>query len=114
MKVGHWKEVEPQVFEGEDVKAVKRVLIGRKFGAPNYVMRLFTLPVGGFTPFHSHPWEHEVFVLKGRVRLKGDGEEYILEEGNFALVMPNEKHGFENIGDGEAMFICVIPNSGGE
>ncbi len=114
MKVGHWRDVQPQVFDSEDAKAIKRVLIGRRLGAPNYVMRLFTLPKGGYSPYHSHPWEHEVFVVKGKIKLKGEKEEHVLEEGSFAFVEPNEKHQFVNSGDEEAMFICVIPLSGGE
>ena len=110
MKVGKWKEVEPIIYDSEDAKAFKRVLIKTE----NYVMRLFTLPKGGFTPFHSHDWEHGVFVLKGKIKLKGESEEHILEKGYFAFVPPNEKHGFENVGEGEAKFICVIPSKGGE
>jgi quercetin dioxygenase-like cupin family protein len=110
VKVGHWKDVDPIVFNDENAKALKRVLIKTE----NYVMRLFTLPVEGFTPFHSHDWEHGVFVLKGKIKLKGKDKEHILEEGNFAFVSPNEFHGFENIGQEEAQFICVIPSKGGE
>ena len=115
LKVGHWKDVEPEIYDSKDAKAEKRVLIGRKLGAENYVMRLFTLPVGGYTPHHTHDWEHEVFVIKGKIELRGEeGESYTLEEGNFAFVPPNALHGFRNVGDTEAQFICVIPTKGGE
>ncbi len=114
MKVGHWKDVEPVVYDNEKAKAVKRVLIGKKDGAENFVMRLFTLPVGGHSPYHTHDWEHEVFVIKGKIELKGEDESYILEEGCFAFVPPGEKHCFKNAGDSEALFICVIPIKGGE
>ncbi len=110
MKVGYWEDVTPIVYDDESARALKRVLIKTE----NYVMRLFTLPVGGFTPYHSHDWEHGVFVLEGKIKLRGENEEHILKEGNFAFVPPNEMHGFENIGDSEARFICVIPSKGGE
>jgi quercetin dioxygenase-like cupin family protein len=34
-------------------------------GAPNFVMRLFEIDPDGYSPFHTHAWEHEVFVLEG-------------------------------------------------
>ena len=114
LKVGHWKDVEPIIYDDENAKAEKRVLIGKKLGAENYIMRLFTLPVGGYTPYHTHDWEHEVFVLEGKLELKGEEETYVLEPGSFAFVPANEKHSFKNIEDTEVKFICVIPAKGGE
>ena len=52
-----------------------RWLVGEAEGAPNFAMRQFEVAVGGHTPKHSHPYEHEVFVLEGRgVVLEGDIE----------------------------------------
>ncbi len=51
-----------------------RWLIGQPDGAPNFAMRQFEVAPGGYTPKHSHPYEHEVFVLEGSgVVLEGDG-----------------------------------------
>jgi quercetin dioxygenase-like cupin family protein len=40
-------------------------LLASAEGAPNFALRRFTLEPGGQTPTHSHPWEHEVYVLRG-------------------------------------------------
>ena len=114
--VGRAEEVEPVVYNGEEVRGVKkRVLIGpSKQGAENFIMRLFTLEEGGYTPKHTHPWEHEVFVVEGEVELETEDGVYKLSEHSYAFVKPNEIHQFRNAGSGPASFICVIPVSGGE
>ena len=116
MKKGHFSQVSPQIFDEGSIKGVeKRVLIGLKEGAPNFVMRLFTMEPGGHTDYHSHPWEHEVFVVEGEITVVGpDGKEETLKEGSFVFVEPNEKHQFKNNSNKTARFICVIPKSGGE
>ena len=56
--------------------------MGDNVGAPNFTMRHFEVAPGGRTPFHAHPWEHEVYVLSGtgKVRQKG-GERAPSEAG---------------------------------
>ena len=112
MKIDNYKNVEPQKLM--DGKILKRVLIGPKDNAPNFVMRVFTLEPGASTPYHTHPWEHEAFVLEGKLKVKSKDKEYEIEKESFAFIEPNEEHQFINIGDTKASFICVIPNSGGE
>jgi len=41
-------------------------LIDESRGAPNFALRRFIVQPGGHTPRHQHPWEHEVYVLRGR------------------------------------------------
>jgi quercetin dioxygenase-like cupin family protein len=91
------------------VNAKKRVLIGQDLGAPNFIMRLFTLGEGGFSPYHKHDWEHEVFILSGEGIVRGDGFEKKVEAGDFVYVPPNEEHQFRSVGKGEFAFLCVIP-----
>lgn len=113
--VGKEREVQPVIYDGDEVKGVeKKVLIGPKHGAQNYVMRFFTLQEGGYTPKHSHPWEHEVYVVEGELELEASGEIHRLSQGSFAFVKADEEHQFRNAGSGSAKFICVIPTSGGE
>jgi quercetin dioxygenase-like cupin family protein len=112
MKIDNYKNIEPQKLMNG--KILKRVLIGPKDNAPTFVMRVFTLEPGASTPYHTHPWEHEVFVLEGKLKVKAKDREYEVEKESFVFVEPNEEHQFINIGDTPASFICVIPNSGGE
>jgi len=101
------------ISDGETVaNTKKRVLIGPDQGAPNFIMRLFTLEQGGFSPYHTHPWEHEAFVLSGRGTVKGKDGETQVEAGDFVFVPPNEEHQFLNSGEEPFEFLCIIPKSG--
>ncbi|MDN5341202.1 cupin domain-containing protein [Oceanotoga sp. DSM 15011] len=109
------KNVAPILINNETVKNVeKRILIGSKQEAPNFVMRLFTVKPGGHSPKHSHNWEHEVFIVKGKAEVF-NGEEYIVvEEGSYVFVPPEIEHQFKNVGKTDLEFICVIPNTADE
>lgn len=87
----------------------KQILIGPDQGASNFVMRLFVLKEGGHSPSHSHPWEHEVFVLTGKGRVKSQGDEIPVEKGDFVYVPPMEKHQFLNTGSTPFEFLCIVP-----
>ncbi|HOJ88005.1 MAG TPA: cupin domain-containing protein [Pseudothermotoga sp.] len=110
LKIGSYKDVEPESFF--DGKVLKRVLIGPRDNSPNFAMRLFTLRPGASTPYHSHDWEHEVFIIDGKVNIKSKDGEVTAEKGTFVFVQPNEEHQFVNVGDKFAHFICIVPNRG--
>lgn len=78
-------------------------------GAPNFALRLITVQPGAATPYHTHPFEHEVFILQGKALLKGVEREYELEPGDTALVLPDEEHNFQNAGPEPLQFLCAIP-----
>ena len=87
-----------------------RVVAGEADGAPTFAMRVFEIQPGSATPFHAHPWEHEVFVLAGKgVARSSGGKETPLAEGDTALVPPNEQHSFLNAGKDLFRMICVVP-----
>lgn len=87
-----------------------RWLVGEPDGAPNFAMRQFEVSPGGFTPKHSHPYEHEVFVLEGSgVVLEGQ-EEHPLRAGDVVFVKPDEIHQFRNTGNTPFKFLCVVPH----
>ncbi|POZ93246.1 cupin domain-containing protein [Petrotoga halophila] len=114
--IGKAKEVKPLIINNETTKDVeKRILIGKSnYGAPNFVMRLFTVKPGGYSPRHSHRWEHEIFIVKGKAEVY-DGEKYnSVEAGSFIYVPGGIEHQLKNAGDEELEFICVIPTSADE
>lgn len=87
-------------------------LASKTDGAPNFAMRRFTMRPGGKIPLHEHPWEHEIFILKGRGKaLYGDRAQDI-SEGDVIFIPGNEMHGYVNNGGEDLVFLCVIPNSG--
>jgi quercetin dioxygenase-like cupin family protein len=89
-----------------------RWVISQKDGAPNFSMRIFEVKPGGYTPHHSHDWEHEVFIKEGEGTLVSDGKEITFETGDAIFIPPNESHQFKNTSKKMLEFICLIPNKG--
>lgn len=89
-----------------------RWVMGENVEAPTFAMRVIDVAPGAATEFHAHPWEHEVFVLRGSgvVRDAG-GAEATLGPGTCVYVPAGETHQFANTGDAALRFICVIPNA---
>lgn len=88
-----------------------RVIISENDGAPNFIMRRFTIEPGGHTPYHTHPWEHELYVLSGRGEAMQKGEAKELTPGTCVLVIPDEEHNFVNTGNEPLEFLCLVPKS---
>jgi len=102
-------EVEAKTVGPEAPGVTMRVLIGPEQGAPNFVMRRFEVAEGGSTPFHAHPWEHEVYVVSGTGAVAGENSRQALEGGDSVFVPGGEKHNFVNMGKQPFVFLCVIP-----
>ena len=97
-----------EVREDEEGNPARGTGIQVLLRGPNFVLRVFTVRPGGATPRHRHPWEHEVYVLAGRGRVVGE-EEVEVAAGDAVFVPAGELHSFENAGEGELRFICVVP-----
>ncbi len=111
MKVINYMEAAPRTFDGGPAKGVTgRVAIGRNDGADNFCMRVFTVAPGGFTPRHSHEWEHEVFVHSGRGGIFKEGDWLEVSGGTVLFIPGGEEHQFKNTGEGDLVFACLIPS----
>lgn len=111
MIIEHSEEVEAKKIEVEGVEGVyKQRLLTSEKGAPNFTMRKFTVEKGGFTFFHEHDFEHEVYVLEGEGVARKKDEEIKIKAGDAILVSPGEVHQFVNRGENEFVFLCLIPN----
>jgi quercetin dioxygenase-like cupin family protein len=86
-----------------------RWLLGKDSPAPNFYLRLFEVRPGGHSPYHTHPSEHEIFILEGSGLINARGTSHAVAAGSFALVEPNEEHQFENTGDRVLKFLCLVP-----
>jgi quercetin dioxygenase-like cupin family protein len=86
----------------------KRTLLGKDESAPNFYLRRFRIDAGGNTPRHSHPWEHEIYVLSGEGEVMVSGERSALSEGLSVLIPSGEEHQIK-AGAKPLEFICVIP-----
>ena len=105
MKVSTYLDAKPiQEWPG----VTKRDVITDKDGAPNFAMRVFEVGPGISTPLHSHPWEHEVFILSGQGVVISEQRE-TKKEGSVIFIPPNEPHHFTNKGNEPLRFVCLIP-----
>ncbi len=115
MEVTHYKQILPVTMDNEVVKNVAgRILIGREDGAKNFCMRLFEMGVGGYTPRHSHDWEHEVFVHTGNGEVSIEDQWYPLSPGSAIFVPSNVEHQFRNTGEEMFTFVCLVPSKAPE
>jgi quercetin dioxygenase-like cupin family protein len=110
MKVVSYKDVEAKEADEGALKVNVRWLITREMGAPNFAMRLFEVEPGGHSPFHNHPWEHEVFILEGEGLVVGGKGEKKLKAGDAVFVPPNEQHQFKNNSKKKLKFLCLVPH----
>jgi quercetin dioxygenase-like cupin family protein len=111
MKIVHFKQValEPVNAEGAEGAEI-RWLIAQKDGAPNFAMRMFEVQPQGHTPFHTHEWEHEVYVLIGTGVLQTERGELPFAADDAIYVEPGLAHAFKNTGTDILKFLCVIPH----
>jgi quercetin dioxygenase-like cupin family protein len=66
-------------------------------------------PDGFVAAAHVHPFQTERFeVLEGRIALRVGDEELVVGPGGVATVKPGTPHRFENVGEGEARFLCEV------
>ncbi|MCK5175745.1 MAG: cupin domain-containing protein [Planctomycetes bacterium] len=87
-----------------------RVLFGPDDAAPTFAMRVFDLDKSGHTPYHSHPFEHEVIVLGGEIIAVTETAETPLTAGDVVMMMPDETHQFRNASNTDkARMVCLVP-----
>ena len=110
MRVFHYSSVRAENVEGGAIKTKVRWLIDKTLGAPNFAMRLFEMAPGGYSPLHSHSWEHEVFILSGEGQLLDGRNALSFKTGDVIFVPPNEQHQFKNTSKNALKFLCLIPN----
>ncbi|MEM3942252.1 MAG: cupin domain-containing protein [Candidatus Bathyarchaeia archaeon] len=110
VKIRHYTEVPPEnVAEKGAERAKIRWLITKDMGAEHFAMRLFEIEPGGCTPLHSHPWEHEVFILEGEGYVIGSNEKLAFKPGDAIFIPPNEVHQFLNPSSKTVRLLCLIP-----
>lgn len=110
MKYQNYKDVEAKVPDAEGIKDLTvRWLVSDKDGAKNFAMRLFEVEPGGYSPWHQHEQEHELFIVQGEGVAKKEGGEIKFKAGDFFFIEPWEWHNFVNTGEDKLKFLCVIP-----
>jgi quercetin dioxygenase-like cupin family protein len=115
MKIINYRDIPPIAMDSEIVKRVNgRVLISKKDGAQNFCMRMFEMGKDGYTPRHTHEWEHEVFVHSGKGEVFIKDKWYSVSKGSAIFIPSNIEHQFKNISDSTFVFLCLIPSGAPE
>jgi len=111
MKIIHYSEAKPKHFDTDTVKGVAgRVVIGKADGAENFCMRFFELTAGGFSPKHSHEWEHEIIIHSGKGEILCEEKWVPVSPGTVIFIPGHEEHQIRNAGEQPLVFACVIPS----
>jgi len=110
MKVEKSSNITKSSVELDGAKDVEiRWLISKEDGAENFAMRMFELQPGGYTPLHTHPHEHEVFVIEGQGIFVCEGQEHEFGAEYVIFVPGDKEHRFKNTGDSLLRMLCLIP-----
>lgn len=115
------KEARPKVCRCEDVPAKDfgaeapgvsiRWVIGEADGAPTYALRMIEVDAGCQTPDHTHPFEHENYVVAGSGQVRLGSEWHEIGEGSVVFVPGGLRHCYRNTGSTVLKFLCGIPVS---
>ena len=99
-----------QCVDMEGAEGVQmEMLVGEEDGAPNFVMRRFTIDAHGHTPFHTHEYEHVVLIVDGSGYLQSEDGPKSFKTGDAVFVAPGAKHQFVNDTGESLKFTCTIP-----
>jgi len=110
MKIEKSSNISKSPVRIEGAKDVEiRWLISKADGAENFAMRMFEIKPGGFTPLHTHPHEHEVFVVEGQGTFVCEGQQHEFGAEYVIFVPGGREHRFKNTGDSLLRMLCLIP-----
>ncbi len=109
MKIFHYDTVKAKDAGDGASKVTIRWLITKEVGAENFAMRLFEMEPNGYSPLHTHSWEHEVFILEGEGQVFDGEKTKKIKAGDVVFVSPNERHQFRNNGEKTLKFLCLVP-----
>jgi mannose-6-phosphate isomerase-like protein (cupin superfamily) len=95
--------------EGPGFRKVRRALDVKEFGVNAVVV-----PPGIESGVHWHDRQEELyFVHRGTIEIEfGDGSVHRLEAGGFARVDAPTPRKLRNVGDGDAVYVCVGAHGG--
>jgi quercetin dioxygenase-like cupin family protein len=88
----------------------KQIPLSKEDGVPTFSFRVFTIEPGGHTPFHQHEFEHMNYIISGEGILVSEDREYVLKQGDFALVLAGERHQYKNSSvNKNLLIVCAVP-----
>jgi len=113
MIVGNINDLTGSDINNSEAKlTTMKVLVSPAEGWEDYVMRAVEVGETGYTPKHSHPWQHINYIIEGEGEIMIDGKINKVSAGAYAFIPPNSLHQFRNVGSGIFKFICIVPKEG--
>ncbi len=108
MSVKHVNDVPAEVVKAGDFASMQ-VLISAQEG-PHFAMRRFVMEPGGGMPDHTNTVEHEQYVLRGHAMVGIGEKEFEVQAGSVVFIPEGVPHWYQNIGEENFEFLCIIPN----
>ena len=94
--------------EGVGIRWISEKRTGDEKYLHNFALRYFTIAPGGYLAPHSHPWEQEIIVVRGKGTVTTRAGEIEAPTGKAVYFYGNELHGFRNPHDEAFEFYCII------
>ncbi len=106
MRVISYKEVEAKEAEGSFRLKIRWLSdeVSR-----NFAVRHVEIEPDGYSPYHSHSWEHEIFVLAGCGTAVGKKGVESISAGDLVSIPGEEIHQIKNTGKSTLKILCMIP-----
>lgn len=111
MKVRNFTRVEKRgAFLKDKAAGVSmRVAISEEDGATSLTMRILEIDPEGFTPMHSHSYEHAMFVLRGKGVITDGKKECKIDKEDVIFIPSDREHQIKNTGDSELILVSTLP-----
>jgi len=106
------RERQPTFVEeatGFERRSLSPMYLGR--GIDFVLNRLPPKATTGPFPSHRQGVEEHLYVSKGRLKVTLDGEEHVLESGDFLFYRGGLSHSFENLGNSPCEYFIVIDST---
>ena len=108
MNVKHVNDVPAEVVKAGDMTSMQWLISAQE--GPHFAMRRFVMQPGGGMPEHTNTVEHEQYVLRGHASIGIGTKEFELQAGDVVFIPEGVPHWYQNIGDENFEFLCLIPN----
>ena len=98
---------EVPVFTTKDGSEIRELLAHRNSAIVNQSLAEARIQVGGCTAEHYHPVAEEIYyITHGMGRMRIDGEEREVGEGDAIAIPPGARHKLWNIGEETLRLLC--------
>lgn len=96
-----------KAFVTKDSSIIREILAPRNSAIKRQSLAEATVKRGKATAEHTHPETEEIYyILRGRGRMRIEGEERAVGPGDGIAIPAGKKHKIWNTGKGDLVFLC--------